>query len=187
MSTAQAISICSRAMTLIGADPVIDFDDGTTEAQVSSALYESTLRSVLTEHRWNFTIKQIQASKLSTTPSVGYQFKYSLPSPVLSIDKIIPMNISYELYASNEIHTDYDGELWVEGQFRVDESEFKDYFSEYLEYRLASKFAFPITADPTLASSMSDQASRHQKLAKSADSKQRKGVGFKRFSLVDVR
>ena len=40
-STADTpLDICSRALILIGADPISSFDDGTTEATVAVNMYE---------------------------------------------------------------------------------------------------------------------------------------------------
>ena len=39
----SAIDICSRALILIGADPITSFEDDTTEALVASNMYEDTL------------------------------------------------------------------------------------------------------------------------------------------------
>lgn len=187
MSDTEALQICSNAMVLIGADTVIDFDDGTNEAQVAAALYEGTVRAVLTEHRWSFAVTQGQASQLVAAPSNRFSKQYELPAPVLSIDKITPDYIDYELFANRKIYTNFDGALWVEGVYRVDETVFPGYFTEYLEYRLAAKFAFPITADKNLAAAMTKEASAYQKMAKSADSKQRKNVGIKKWPLIEVR
>ncbi|MCK5610993.1 hypothetical protein KAR91_54475 [Candidatus Pacearchaeota archaeon] len=187
MATEDALEISSRAMTLISADNVIAFTDGTAEAQVASAFYESTVRSALTEHRWNFASTQGQASQEVAPPTTRFAKSYVFPAPILSIDLITPSYIDYELFAERKIYTDYDGELFVEGVFRVDETSFPQYFTEYLEYRLAAKFAFPITADKALSKEMAALARNFQKLAKSADSKQRKGVGFKKFPLIQVR
>lgn len=187
MNKAEALKICSNAMVLIGADAVVDFNDGTNESQIAAALYEGTVRAVLTEHRWSFATTQGQASKLLTSPRSRFKLQYELPAPILSIDRIDPSHIRYDLYASRKIYTDYDGEVWVEGVYRVDETVFPGYFREYLEYRLAAKFAFPITADKGLAAAMVGEMMNYQKRAKSADSKQRKGVGIKRFPLIDVR
>lgn len=187
MATAQALQICSNAMVLISADEVTSFTDGTNEARVASALYERTLRSALTEHRWNFCIDQFQASQRLAPAKSRFLKQYDLPSPILTLDRLTPDHIDYELFSERRILTDYDGELWVEGVWRVDETAMPDYFLEYMEYRLASKFAFPITADLSLAKEMESKADIFQKKAKAADSKQRKGVGIKKFPLIQVR
>lgn len=187
MAESEALQICSNAMVLIAADSVVSFEDGTNESQVASALYERTVRSALCEQRWTFNTQSFQASKLVAPSDSDYKFKYQLPSPILTIDKLSPSHIQYELYAKRTIHTDYDGELWVDGQYRVDETEMPDYFLEYLEYRLAAKFAWPITSDQSVVTKMRAEAEIFMLKAKSADAKQRKKVGFKRFPLIQVR
>lgn len=189
MATDDALEISSRAMALLNADPVVQFDDGTNEAQLAAAFYEPTLVAALTEHRWNFACLQKQATKLVTPPSNKWALQYQLPANLLSLDNISPDTIQYELYAKQKLYTSYDGEIWVEGMFRVDETDMPPYFVEYFEYRLAAKFAFPISGDKSLAGAMESGAEKYKKLAKLADSKQRQGVGFKknRLSLITAR
>lgn len=188
MAAEDSLLICSRALALINADNVVSFDDGTNEAQLSSIFYEPTLLSTLSEHRWNFAVKQAQMAKVAEAPDDRFSVQYDFPSQLLNIHDIYPDNIKYEIFG-RRVLTNYDGELWVEGMFRVDESIMPFYFTEYLEYRLAAKFAFPITGDKALAQAMESASNIYQKKAKLADSKQRKGVGFKsnQFSLVTVR
>jgi hypothetical protein len=187
MDTEIALSICSSALILIGADTIETFEDGTNEALVAAQLYDNTLKSCLTEHRWNFAVDQKQASKLSTAPDNKWGVQYQLPSGLLMLDNTDPDWLKYELYNSERLYTDFDGELWIEGLFRVDESLFPYPFREYLEYRLAAKFAIPVADDEVLADRMLAQAEAYQRKAKLADSKQRKGVGFKRFPFTQVR
>ncbi len=52
------IDVCSRALILIGADPITSFDDNTNEALVASNMYEDIARASLVNSRWRFsTIK----------------------------------------------------------------------------------------------------------------------------------
>ena len=37
----SAIDVCSRALILIGADPITSFDDGNNEALIASNMYEA--------------------------------------------------------------------------------------------------------------------------------------------------
>lgn len=187
MAEAEALKICSNGMILIGADAVVSFTDGTNESQTADAFYERTIRSALTEHRWNFSIGSYQASRDVEAPKTEFAYKYTLPAPILTIDKITPDWIEYELYAERTIHTDFKGELYVEGQYRIDETQMPDYFLEYVEARLAAKFAFPVVGDLVLAREMETLAKTYQLKAKAADSKQRKRVGIKKFPLIQVR
>lgn len=188
MAESDALEISSRAMALIGADVVVEFDDGTAEASVASQLYESTLRAALTDHRWNFATQLHQCSKLVEAPPSRFSLQYQIPSNMLSIHRLEPDRIDYDLFG-DKIYTSYDGELWAEGVYRVDETLMPAYFVEYFEFRLAEKFAFPITADKNLAGAMGGQAEKFKRMARLADSKQRKGIGIlpNRFPLINVR
>mgnify|MGYP001480710199 FL=1 len=54
----SALDICSRALILIGAEPISSFDDGSTEALVCVNLYEDIVRTSLTNTRWRFSTNQ---------------------------------------------------------------------------------------------------------------------------------
>ena len=43
-AASSPIDVCSRALILIGADPISSFDDGNNEALVSSNMYEDFAR-----------------------------------------------------------------------------------------------------------------------------------------------
>ena len=50
--------LCNRALTLCGANPIVSLDDDTNNARVLSRVYESSLRSLLSECKWNFATKR---------------------------------------------------------------------------------------------------------------------------------
>ena len=47
------IDICSRALILIGAEPITSFEDGNTEALVAVNMYEDIARASLVNKRWS--------------------------------------------------------------------------------------------------------------------------------------
>lgn len=185
--TYSDVQICSNALLLLGANPINSFTDGTVEAEISSSFYEGVLKSVLTERRWSFAIGQQQLSQLVSTPVEGYEKAYQLPSSLLKLVKVYPEWIRYELFENNLLYTDYDGEIVIEFMFKPSESSFPGYFIEYLETRLALKFCIPITEDAKKFEIISDLVDKSGRMARTADSQQRKGVGIKRFPMVDVR
>ena len=48
------IDVCSRALILIGAEPIASFGDNTNEALVATNMYEDIARSALVNSRWRF-------------------------------------------------------------------------------------------------------------------------------------
>ncbi len=57
-SADTALDISSRALILIGAEPISSFDDGTTEALECVNLYEDVVQSALVNTRWRFATNQ---------------------------------------------------------------------------------------------------------------------------------
>lgn len=59
--------ILNKALTLVGASPVINIDDETNNARILSRVYEIALRSILSECKWNFATKRANLSILTDT------------------------------------------------------------------------------------------------------------------------
>jgi hypothetical protein len=70
------LDICSRALILIGADPISSFDDGTTEATVAVNMYEDVAQSALVNTRWRFATNQKVLNQLSDEPTGRYDYSF---------------------------------------------------------------------------------------------------------------
>ena len=79
----SAIDICSRALILIGAEPITSFEDNTTEALVAVNMYEDVAQASLCDTRWRFATEQAQLARLSEEPTGRFDAAYQLPSGTL--------------------------------------------------------------------------------------------------------
>lgn len=80
--------IANKALTLIGANPIINIDDDTNNARILNRVYEISLRSILAECKWNFATKRSLLSALSTTLDwydTGEGFVYQKPVDMIRI------------------------------------------------------------------------------------------------------
>jgi len=68
----SGIDVCSRALILIGADPITSFDEGTTESTVAVNMYEDVARAALVNSRWRFATNQATLNLLSDAPTGRY-------------------------------------------------------------------------------------------------------------------
>jgi hypothetical protein len=75
-----AIDICSRALILIGADPITSFTEDTTEALVASNLYEDVARSQLCRTRWRFATEQAELAAHASAPTGRFDIAHQLPT-----------------------------------------------------------------------------------------------------------
>ena len=153
----SGIDICSRALILIGADPITSFDDGSTEALVSVNMYEDIARAALVNSRWRFATNQAVLNLLSDAPTGRYNKAYQLPSDILMLHAVTNEDspIEYQLYGSKVYADTTDADVIIaDYSFRAEEQSWPSYFTLAVEYALATVFATSIARDSTLGGSM---------------------------------
>lgn len=171
----SGIDICSRALILIGADPITSFDDGSTEALVSVNMYEDIARAALVNSRWRFATNQAVLNLLSDAPTGRYNKAYQLPSDILMLHAVTNEDspIEYQLYGSKVYADTTDADVIIaDYTFRAEEQSWPSYFTLAVEYALATVFATSIARDSTLGGLMQGQAERSMAKARSLDSQQ---------------
>jgi len=169
------IDICSRALILIGADPITSFDDGTTEALVSVNMYEDIARASLVNTRWRFSTNQAVLNLLSDAPTGRYDRAYQLPTGTLMVHAVTveDLPIEYNIYG-NKVYADTSAQdsVIADYTYRADEQDWPSYFSVAVEYALAVVFATSIARDAQLAQLMQSAATQTMAKARSLDSQQ---------------
>lgn len=175
-STASTpLDICSRALILIGAEPISSFDDGTTEATVAVNMYEDVVQSALVNSRWRFATNQKVINRLTDAPTGRYDYAYQLPSDMIMLHGATVNGnlIEYQVYGdklyADTTETDV---VIVDYSFRASEVDFPSYFTLAVEFSLAIIFATSIARDASLAGLMTERAESAMAKARSLDSQQ---------------
>ena len=168
--------ICSKALTMIGANTISSFDDGTTEADVADQLYEDTLRSLLTQTRWRFSTQQAQLSRLSDTPHGRWDAGYQVPADCIMVHAITVNDnlVKYEKYG-DKIYCNLDSSSTVimDYTFRQEEDQFPPYFIAGLEYQLASLFGAAIARSAQLVGAFEQKFQIQMRTARTLDAQER--------------
>ena len=171
----STIDISSRALILIGAEPITSFTDGTTESLVASNLYEDICRSALSNTRWRFATNQAVLNRLTDAPTGRYDYAYQLPSDTLIVHAVTVNDgqIEYQIYG-DMIYADTSTQDTViaDYTFRATEENFPSYFTIALQYALASAFASSIARDSSLMNMMTQMADQAMLKARNIDSQQ---------------
>lgn len=177
MSTAanSDIDIASRALILIGAEPITSFSSDSTEALVASNLYEDTVRTALCSTRWRFATNQAELNRITGAPSGRFDAAYQLPADNLMVHAatVSDLLIEYTLYGNKLFcNQDANAKVIVDYTFRADETDFPSYFTLALQFVLASSFAMSIARDEQLAALLERKAMQLMQQAKTLDSQQ---------------
>ena len=171
----SGIDICSRALILIGANPITSFQDATTEANVAVNVYEDVARAALVNSRFRFATNQEKLPLLSSVPTGRFDIAHQLPTDLLMLHAVTVNDnpIEYSVYGdkvfSDSATTD---ELIADYTFRANEKTWPSYFTLAVEYSLAIIFATSIARDSSLATLMQTQAERMMAKARNLDSQQ---------------
>ena len=172
------IDIASRALVMIGANPISSFTDDNTEALVTNTIYVEIVESTLTRGKWRFATGQQQLSLLTASPTGRWEYAYQMPTnpQVLQICAITSNDALLQ-------YSQYEDKIYLNGFgssssvimdyiFRQDESLFPPYFRLCLEYKLASIYAGAIARDSAMVSEFDKLAERNLILGRNIDAQQ---------------
>ena len=169
------VAVCSRALILVGAEPITSFDDGNNEALIASNMYEDVARSSLLNTRWRFSTNQAVLNRLSDAPTGRFDAAYQLPSGWL-MTHVVTVNdtpIEYQTHGDKLFCNEAaSSELVLDLTYRADEQGWPSYFTIAVEYELASVFAVSLARDQSLAQLMSQQAATSMMRARNLDAQQ---------------
>ena len=88
ITMADKVTIVNRALSLLGAEPIVNLTDNTVEAQIANRFYNTSRKSILSECLWNFATKRKLLNL--TTDTVEWTidqntYIYQLPSDIIRI------------------------------------------------------------------------------------------------------
>jgi hypothetical protein len=146
----SGISICSDALTLLGAKPISSFTEGTDAANVCDRLYTTIKNQTLMNYPWSFSFKKEELQRLATAPTTEYDYQYALPA-----DRIGNPRKVFNSTTTQATVNDYriltgalltnETEVYADFQYAVAEVDFPHYFVQLLRYMMAWHLAIPIT------------------------------------------
>lgn len=147
----SALSVCSDALILIGADPISSFTEGTDAANTCDRIYPNIRDQALQAYPWTFSFQKTVLARLVTTPVNEYKYEYSLPGNRLGpprrvfnsgVSSAYPIQ-AYRLLGDNLLTN--ETAIWVDYQYSVPEHSLPVYFVQLLKYIMAWHLCTPIT------------------------------------------
>ena len=198
----SALSICSDALLLLGANPISSFSEGTDEANICDRLYPNIKDSTLQAYPWSFSMKKIQLARTVNTPVNEWKYEYVLPS-----DRIGPIRRVFNTAAvgagtftdwivqGDKLLTNQETVV-VDYQYSPLESAWPAYFVQLMKYMVAWHIAGPITDQDTkaqywqgvaLGSPSENGRGGYMRTAMNIDGQGNTTPSFEDFTLIAVR
>jgi len=184
MNVAAAISISSNALLMLGDTTISSFTQGTTGSTVAANLYETSLRALLSSHRWRFATKKVQLARLTATPLNDYTYQFQLPTDFIMLIKLQDSS-DFEIYG-DKLYSN-QSTAYIDYIYRVDETYFPPWFTKTLEFFLAAQFAIPVTGNSTRMQEYNGMYEMQMRRARFADSSERPNIGIQDNPFTDIR
>jgi len=149
------VELINKALTLCGANPITSIDDSSNNARIVNRVYESSLRSILSECKWSFATKRRLLSKIATADEPEWShtneaYYYQVPADVIRIFGSNDSNAEWRL-EGDMIASDTDA-LGIEYvYFHEDPSKYSASFIEALADKLCADISFMILNSGTKA------------------------------------
>ncbi|WP_404425679.1 hypothetical protein [Thalassospira australica] len=188
------IALCARALVMIGAAPIVSFEDDTAEAEVAGMLYPAIRDGVLAAYPWRFAARGAWLARRTGSgeggddaPDAG-EGRFVLPGDfirLLSLETEGGAVPEFELVqgavrcAADRAYLRYVG--------RMAEGAFPAFFDLALITRLAAEFCVPLTESTTRAEYLFKRAEDQFRAARLADAQQSTPRAIGDFTLIGAR
>lgn len=148
---ATDVSICSRALVLLGEVPLTSFSEGSANGTICSILYPGIYEEFLTSHPWPFCLfEAILDRREDEVPGTSkYKYVFQLPASLLQLDRLEPTEAYYEIQKGRRLYSNCSEDLKATYVAKVPENALPPSAQMALVYRCAAEFAIPITSSKT--------------------------------------
>jgi hypothetical protein len=154
------INICSQALTLLRAEPISSFSDGTNESDICAQLYPDFIKSLFANYPWTFATKKARLNQETVTPVNEYQYVHIIPAEALLVWAVFnsgELNVTpvkdYDIYASDGARRIYSNHstLYADYTVYMAEGNWPPYFTQFAIYAFAAHIAVALTHNEGLA------------------------------------
>ena len=171
MSDISRVRIANLALTKLGAQKILSFEDGSTSADRISTVYDSLRDAVLQEHPWNFALGRAILAPDGDAPAYEYTYKFLLPLDCLRIFRTEPVDLDYKIEGgyllanTDTVYVKYIKQITNENMFSP---MFVKAFSTYL----AHEICYATTNSTSKEDSLMNEYNAQLVLARSIDSQE---------------
>lgn len=144
--SATAVSVCSNALLMLGAQTIASLDEENARATLAANLYESARDMVLRSHPWNCATKRVILAADTAAPAYGYAAQFTLPADFLRVVEVGDDNEDIDWKVES-------GKLLASGTAlklryiwkNTTESSWDSMLVHAMELQMAALMAYPIT------------------------------------------
>lgn len=152
--------IVSIALTRLGAESILDFQEDTKNARLGKTMYDAMRKTLLRKYDWSFARKVVRLALVSEFPLSGYNYAYALPSDCLNPVRIVNYKnprVKWEVFGK-ELHANV-GVFVLRYTYDCDNSGlFSPSFVDALAMRISAELCPGIVQDKALTRELKSDA-----------------------------
>ena len=153
---ASKVEIINMACIEVGAAPILNIDETSTQARTAKAVYDLLRDALLNDFTWSFTKKRATLAQLSETPDHEFSYYYQIPSDSLRVIKLYAASKYYEFESEGKIATNDETVYITYVQKDIPEGRWHPLFSRALALDLARAMVEPLGKDSGLKQELAD-------------------------------
>lgn len=166
----SAVSICSNALSMLGAKPISSFDEPGDHPRLCGNLYDSVRDDVLRAHSWNCATRRTILAPLSTPPQFDFSHQFQLPGDWLRTLQVGRKGAPIAYRSEGQRLLASVVQLPLVYVFRnAVEASWSSNLVHVMELAMAAKIAYAVTSSASMRDSMRDEFARELKVAKAVD------------------
>ncbi|MHB9828504.1 hypothetical protein [Pseudomonas savastanoi] len=170
MTMATAVSICSNALLMLGAQPINDFQEAVDRAKIAANLYPSTRDDLLRNHPWNCCIRRAVLAPDAEPPAFGYDQQFELPSDCLRVLEVGSADAQIDYVVEGKRIQANTTVLELKYVFRNEvENTWDAALVELMTLSMAAKMAYAITQSSAVQQSVKQDLEMAKRRARAID------------------
>ena len=165
------LSVCNSALMRCGAEPIVTLLDESKRAKAVTAQFENTLKEMLNDSPWNFTIKRVILEEDSEIPLFLFTHRFKLPIDcirVLELEDKVPYRVE-----SGYIVCDTATSINIKYcYYNTDVTTYSGAFTKALVLKLAEDISYLLVQSASLQGAITTEAERYLRKARSMNSQE---------------
>lgn len=185
---ATAVSICSNALLMLGANTINDLQENSDRARFAANLYEDVRDSMLRAHPWNCALKRLLLAPITQAPAFGWQYSFELPADCLRVLGVTSGGAMVDYVIEGRSILANQASIELRYVFRNDvEATWDPALVQVMTLAMAAKMAYFITQSTSMEQSRLQELDYELRKARAIDGQEEPAQTFGDFPLLQSR
>jgi len=150
------VSICARALVLLGAQPINSLDDDTDNARLCALVYPALKNTIMSKFGWRFLMVKKALTMDAQAPVNEWKYSFIIPGEALSVPHAIFYSQGDKVAAGDfevfgrRVSTD-NAAMYMDYVVSKPEAEWMPWFVDLMVKALCAEIAFGVTDQQSVA------------------------------------